>query len=150
MLAAAGADGALTLWDIGQLSAPKPLGTASGITGPLRALRFSPDGTALAGIDDHGGVHLWDVSTPEDATVTGDFPSLSDDLGNNLGLTAPRAGGGRLVFSAGAPGTIAIRDTEPDALARRVCSTTGAPLSRSQWHQYVPEVGYAAPCGPGK
>ncbi|MEV0414330.1 trypsin-like peptidase domain-containing protein [Streptomyces sp. NPDC050448] len=148
VLAAARSDGTLTLWDIGQLSAPKPLGTASGITGPLRALRFGPDGTALAGIDDHGGVHLWDVSTPEHATVTGDFPPLVDDLYNNVELTAPRAGGGRLVLSAGSPGTVVLRDTDPEALARRLCSTVGAPLSTSQWHQYLPEVSYTAPCGP--
>lgn len=40
LLAASGADGALTLWDIRRLDTPKRLGTASGITGPLQSLRW--------------------------------------------------------------------------------------------------------------
>lgn len=147
LLAASGADGVLTLWDIRRLDTPKRLGTASGITGTLQSLRFSPDGTALTGVDDDDGVHLWDVSTPEHATVTGDFAPLQKNFGNHSVLTALRAGGGRILLTAGSPGTIAIRDTAPDALLQRLCAASGVPLDASAWHRYLPDIGYAAPCG---
>ncbi|MFI6470095.1 trypsin-like peptidase domain-containing protein [Streptomyces sp. NPDC050516] len=148
LLATSGTDGVLTVWDVGQLGAPKPLGTAPPTAGPLRALRFSPDGTALAGLDDTGGIHLWDVSASGRPAATADFAPMTNGLGNLLALTDPLPGGGRLVLSEGAPGAIAIRDTDPERLVQRLCSATGDPISSSQWQQYVQETDYAAPCRP--
>ncbi|MEV7189472.1 trypsin-like peptidase domain-containing protein [Kitasatospora sp. NPDC093102] len=147
LLAVSGADGVLTLWDIRQLGAPKRLGTASGATGPLRSLRFSPDGTALAGMDDGGGVHLWDVSSPEHATATADFLPLDRDIDNQAVLTALRADGGRFLLAAGSPGTIAVRDTAPEALLQRLCAASGVPLDASTWKQYLPDIDHQDPCG---
>lgn len=147
LLAASGADGVLTFWDIRQLGAPKRLGTASGVTGPLRSLRFSPDGTALVGMDDGGGVHLWDVSTPEHASATADFLPLDGDSDNLAALTALRGGGGRFLLAAGSLGTIVVRDTAPEALLQRLCAASGVPLDAANWKHYLPGIDYQAPCG---
>jgi WD40 repeat protein len=148
VLAAAGPDGAVSLWDIGRLRTPQPLGTVPGATTRLPYLRFSPDGSALAGIDDSGGIHLWDVSAPNRITLAGDFPAQTDKEENTVQLTAALAGRGRLIVSSGTAGTTAISDTSPESLTKRLCSAVGDPLSTSQWHRYVPEAGFSAPCDP--
>ncbi|RCH64288.1 hypothetical protein DT019_33435 [Streptomyces sp. SDr-06] len=148
LLATSGADGVLTVWDTRQLAAPKPLGTTPATTGPLRALRFSPDGAALAGLDNSGGIHLWDLSSPEHPVATADFAPATNDVDNSLLLTAPVAGRGRLLIAEGAQGGIAIRSTDPRSLVQRLCSTTGDPLSRAQWRQYVPDADYTPACPP--
>ncbi len=60
LLAVAGDDGKVRLWDIAD--APMAAATVDAHAGPVRAVAFNPAGTVLAtGSDDHT-VRLWDVS----------------------------------------------------------------------------------------
>jgi WD domain, G-beta repeat len=69
LLASAGADGAVRLWDprTGRQQA-----TLTGHTGWVRAVAFSPDGSLLASAGADGAVRLWDSRTGrQQATLTG-------------------------------------------------------------------------------
>ncbi len=66
LLAAAGADGTLRLWDVADPGHPWPVATLAGenFNDPLYVAAFSPDGRVLAAAGAGQVVRLWDVSDP--------------------------------------------------------------------------------------
>jgi WD40 repeat protein len=66
LLAAAGADGTLRLWNVATPGHPSLAGTLSGrnVREPLYVAAFSPDGKVLAAAGAGQVVRLWDVSDP--------------------------------------------------------------------------------------
>ena len=65
-LASSSLDGTVRLWDVTDLSHPRPLGQplTGGGGGKVSSVAFSPDGDTLASGDDGGTVRLWDVADP--------------------------------------------------------------------------------------
>ncbi|MEH0576932.1 hypothetical protein QBA54_21100 [Streptomyces sp. B21-108] len=65
VLATAGYDRTVRLWDVSDRSHPKPLGKPlTGHTSWVSSAVFSPDGRTLASAGDDGTVRLWDVRDP--------------------------------------------------------------------------------------
>ncbi|MBB5780768.1 WD40 repeat domain-containing protein [Nonomuraea jabiensis] len=64
ILAAAGSDGLIRLWDVADPAQPKPLGPLAGHTDGILEVAFSPDGQALASLGYDKSVRLWSVADP--------------------------------------------------------------------------------------
>ncbi|MFJ8107455.1 hypothetical protein [Streptomyces sp. NPDC096132] len=65
VLASAGGDGTIRLWNTARAGDPVPLGDPlRGPRGAVRALAFSPRGQLLVSTGDDGVVRLWDLSSP--------------------------------------------------------------------------------------
>ncbi|MEU9172125.1 AAA family ATPase [Streptomyces sp. NPDC048420] len=65
LLATAGYDRTVRLWDVGDRSHPKALGQPlTGGTSWVSSAVFSPDGRTLASAGDDGGIRLWDIRDP--------------------------------------------------------------------------------------
>lgn len=76
VLASAGDDGTIRLWNTAPAGHPASLGAAlHGPEGSVRALAFSPDGHLLAGTGEDGTVHLWDVRDPSHPDRSGVAPA---------------------------------------------------------------------------
>jgi WD40 repeat protein len=74
MLATAGFDGAVHLWDMIEA---KEVATLKGANSTIRAVAFSSDGKALACVNDTGDAKIWDVAT---GTLTKSLPGLSEPM----------------------------------------------------------------------
>ncbi len=138
-LAAADAQGRLTLWDARTWRRLAVLRTG-GSNRHDPALDFSADGSLLAASDPEGVVHVWETATPAlPAAVlpAGDAPVLA------LGFTAD---GGELHI---ATPHLADRTllSAPDRSARRVCARVSAGLTEAQWRRWFPSADHRRTCG---
>ncbi|WP_086168347.1 NACHT and WD repeat domain-containing protein [Streptomyces pharetrae] len=108
LLASAGGDGTIRLWNTARPDRPAPLGAPLG--GPrsaLRAVAFSPRGQFLASAGDDGTVHMWDVRDPRHPTRL-DAPT---DNGTTPLNTLTFSPDGRTLATAGHNGRIHLWDT---------------------------------------
>jgi WD40 repeat protein/transcriptional regulator with XRE-family HTH domain len=141
-LASGGADNRVQLWDLRDRNRPRPY--TSALTGPsnyVYSLAYDHAGTRLAVAAGDGTVWLWDVRDPRHprvlATLTGASKPLYID-----GFAAS----GSLLVSAGAGRTVQAWETNPDLVARYLCSIAGTPITRAEWGTYVPHQKYNPPC----
>ncbi|MCC3314558.1 NACHT and WD repeat domain-containing protein [Nocardia africana] len=76
LMASAGSDKAIRLWDISDRSRPQQIGVLmTGGTERVEELAFSPSGTILVSHDQDGPVRLWDVHDPRrPAQLSGPIP----------------------------------------------------------------------------
>jgi len=132
LLAAAGADGTLRLWNVAVPGHPVlasvllPADSAA----PVYAAAFSPDGKLLAAAGADRTVTLWEVSGT-----------------HAVRLARPLPGPAATIYSvAFSPDG----DTSPAAARAAVCGNLGQPLSPAEWASYVPGVPYRAPCSLGR
>ena len=105
LLATAGADGTVRLWNpaTGQaVGAPLPAAAGPGLA--VTAVAFSPDGKLLASGDSHGTVRLWNPATGK--PVGAPLPAA---VGPGLAVTAVAfSPDGRLLASAASDGTVRL------------------------------------------
>ena len=77
LLASAGADGRVRLWNpAARQAVGVPLQTGSGSQGGVYGVAFSADGTWLASADSNGAIHLWNISL-----LTHPYAALCADVG---------------------------------------------------------------------
>jgi len=63
VLASAGWDGTVKVWDVADTSKPSLRHTLIGHAGMVRALAYSPDGMTIASASMDGTIKLWDPAT---------------------------------------------------------------------------------------
>jgi WD40 repeat protein len=76
VLATAGRDRSINLWNVSDRRRPVRLRTLTGHTGAVRALAYSPDGEVLASSGDDGTVRLW-TDQGQVASLPGEGPVRS-------------------------------------------------------------------------
>ncbi|MGI5427274.1 WD40 repeat domain-containing protein [Streptomyces sp. CA-179760] len=142
-LATGGDDRTVRLWGVGQGGRARPLGEAlTGHRGEVRALAFAPDGKTLAtGGGDHA-VRLWDVADPARAEPLGQELTGHLDTVTTVAFS-PR---GDALASAGYDLTARIWTLDPARAAAYACARTAGVLTRADWAERLPRLGYREVC----
>lgn len=142
-LATGSDDRTVRLWDVERADRVRKSGEElAGHRGAVRSVAFAPDGTTLAtGSGDHT-VRLWDVTDPARAEPYGQ--ELTGHL-DTVTTVAFSPDGGTLT-SAGYDLTARVWTLDPDRAASYVCDGTGGVLTRAEWEEHLPQLGYRAVC----
>ncbi|MEH1127336.1 WD40 repeat domain-containing protein [Micromonospora sp. CPCC 206061] len=141
ILASAGADNTVRLWDVTNPTAVKPLGRP--LTGPnnyVYSLAFDPTGRTVAAGAGDGQVWLWDLTN----TQRPNFLAALAAYGGPVFVVAFDPAG--ILAAGGDQGTVRLWNTSPDAVAKHVCSTSGQPITPTEWRKYTGDAPYRSPC----
>ncbi|PWI20616.1 hypothetical protein DI272_22900 [Streptomyces sp. Act143] len=127
ILATAGYDRTVRLWDVSDPARPKPLGRPlTGHTSWVSGAVFSPDGRTLASASDDGTIRLWDVRQPSRPRLLG-APLTGHDGTIYLVAFSPD---GRTLASAGDDRTVRLWNVtdpaHPAALGKPLTGSTAA------------------------
>ncbi|MFE6828378.1 hypothetical protein [Streptomyces sp. NPDC057690] len=107
LLASAGGDGTIRLWNTARADHPAPLGAPlHGPRGAIRALAFSPQGHLLARAGEDGTIHMWDVRDPRHPAGLG-APARNGTSALNTLAFSPD---GHVLTTAGDDGRIHLWD----------------------------------------
>ena len=136
VLAVAGADGSLRLWNVGRPGHPVPLGRpllAGNRGAPLYAVAFSPGGQTLAAAGARRNVWLWKVSDPERAVRYNEPLTGPASTVYSLAFSP----GGKILAAGSADKTVRLWDVTDPAHPAPV----GHPLAGA--HGYVQAVAFS-------
>jgi WD40 repeat protein len=135
LLAAAGADGTLRLWDVTVPGHATPVAALAGanLNDPLYATAFSPDGKILAAAGAGRVVRLWDVTNPARPVP---LPALSGPT--NTIYSVAFSPDGRTIAAASADNTVRLWDVTDPARPRPLGSPLTGPTG------YVQSVAFSS------
>ncbi|MEU4788047.1 trypsin-like peptidase domain-containing protein [Nocardiopsis alba] len=141
LLAATGAaENTLALWDTRNPAQPRSIAAINTQPG-TSAVAFSPNSKLMAvwARGDKSAVQLWDIRNPSIPHVTGTI--APGEYAEDIQFTP---NGDRLAVV----GSDSVRffDTDPTALADRLCAYAGTGISTNDWTQYAPGIPYQPPC----
>lgn len=142
VLAAAGADGDVRLWNVGDPDKPEPIGSpVMGPMGRILELSFHPSGNRLAASVSDGTVWLWNVTDPGRPTRSAVFA----DLGSPLNTTVFHPTDAVLA-AGGDDGAVHVWRTDESRVIANICHGVGDPITRREWRTHLPNVPYDPPC----
>ncbi|MFF2506593.1 TIR domain-containing protein [Streptomyces sp. NPDC058067] len=134
--------GRLTAWDVTHPDRPVRRGASTRHTAAVAGLAVHPDGklAATAGLD--GTIRLWDVADPSHLV---EVTTLSSG-GRYPTATVGFSPDGRMLAISGDAG-MRLWTVVPTVIMRSLCAqSSSAPITRDQWHQYLPDRPYDPPC----
>ncbi len=144
LLAAGGADNTIRLWDFSNPAHPRELGTSFvGPTHYVFSLAFSPDNKTLAASGGDGSVWTWSLADPSHPAVVSTLHAADPDGGTYAVAFTPD---GKQLAAVGTAGRVTMWDTDVDAATEVECRLRGTPLTRTEWHTYVPGAPYRNLC----
>ncbi|MFD0145519.1 MULTISPECIES: WD40 repeat domain-containing protein [unclassified Streptomyces] len=144
LVATAGADSRVRLWDVSRPAAPKAVGDPLLTGGAGWSVGFSPDGATLASGNGIGQVRLWNTSDPARATAYG-LPLTGHTYAVRALRFSPRGG---VLVTAGQDGTVRLWQTDPAAAKASLCASTRSAMTADVWKEFVsPALPYDPPCG---
>jgi WD40 repeat protein len=139
LLASAGGDRKIVIWDMAQPGNIKPMQNLFGHVRAINSVAFSPDGKLLASGSDDKAVILWDVATGSQIGRP-----YSGHAGPVKGVAfSPN---GRWLASGGADGTVNVWDLDLSAWIDRACQQAGRNLTQAEWTQYFGSAAYHKTC----
>ncbi|KUM99110.1 hypothetical protein AQI95_40710 [Streptomyces yokosukanensis] len=131
-------DKAVWLIDVTDMGRPAKVTHLPASGSWLYALAFSADGHRLAAGAADGKALLWDVRDPTDpAALTGHsnpVPAVAFSPDSHT------------LATGGNDFTIRLWDTGLNAVVTRVCDSAYPRITRAEWAQYFPTVGFNPPC----
>ncbi|OEU90822.1 hypothetical protein DB35_04575 [Streptomyces abyssalis] len=142
-LATGSEDRTVRLWDVRRTDRVRPAGEElAGHRGPVRSVAFAPDGKTLATGSGDSTVRLWDVADrarPE---------PLGQELTGHLDTVTSVAFSpdGDSLTSASYDLTARVWTLDADRAADYVCGRTGGALTREDWEEHLPQLGYRQAC----
>lgn len=143
LLATAGAEGVVRLWEVHGLDEPEPIG--SPVAGPARQileLSFRPRGNMLAASVIDGTVWLWNVADPNRAARFAVFADSGSPL--NTAVFHPAKD---VLAAGGTDRDVHTWHIDESAVIGKICDNVGDPITPREWRNYLPDVPYNPPCG---
>jgi WD40 repeat protein len=116
MLATASADGSIQLWTVSADGTITGSAQLTGPTGVATSVTLSADRTLAASYQD-GTIHLWDVRDPAAPAALATISGLPNPT------TATWQPGTQVVLGAASDGTLLTWNTDPVAVADRICAS---------------------------
>jgi WD40 repeat protein/transcriptional regulator with XRE-family HTH domain len=141
VLAEGGEAGTVRLWGTADPSHLRLLAKLRGPGSDVFQLAISTHGTTLAAATTSSGIWLWGISRPLHPVLLADLePERSDVFALAFSPT------GHVLVASGADQTLSSWQYDTPGAARTVCSSTGAPITPTEWAQYVKGALYRSPC----
>jgi WD40 repeat protein len=108
-------------------------------TGSVTSIALSPQGT-LATDGEDGAIQLWSP-----ANSASPQPFGQPIATNNFTTSVTFSPDGTMADGTSA-GTIFLWDLHVSDAIKRICVTAGGNLTPQNWHHYIPQLAYQAPC----
>jgi len=148
LLASAGPGGnGLTLWDLRDPSQPRELAALQTVP-TITGVTLSPNDALLADWNEQT-LQLWSLRDPASPALVASIgfqaqQYVANTLYEVLGGAEFASSGRTLAVSANY--SVVFLDTNPAAVASRLCAVTGAAITHAQWQLYAPGIPYQDPC----
>jgi WD40 repeat protein len=143
LIAVGDSSGAVRFWDVARR---RPTGRAlTGHAGPITSVAFDPSGQTLVSSSADGKLRLWDVESRK--IIGAPLPGASEVESTAFfgGSTAFFPDGKHFlgVFSSG---TGIVWNIDPAAWNATACRIAHRELTRTEWHDFLPDRRYAYVC----
>lgn len=135
LLASAGNDGLVRLWDISNPQAITPVGPQlDGHRGHVESVAFAPDGSVLVSAGSDGTVRLWDIHDPLRAGRLGEF---DNGTATTSVVYLPDS---HTVVAGGVDGTLAFLNVDEPQAIRRLATPIAAHTNQVRSLMLAPDA----------